>query len=140
MNLTIINKNWRTSFVSRFSRGQRGQTLIEALIALAILGIVAVAFLTALTTSSVAIILADEKTTADSLTRSELENIKNSLYPVTPYDSIQGDYTVQVRSKFIDPDTHADAFTDTGLQEITVNILHQDPEPILVTQTYKGKV
>ena len=59
---------------------QRGQTLIEVLIALAILGVVAVTFLTALSTSSRTLILADEKTTAESLSRTQLEYLKNQPY------------------------------------------------------------
>ena len=47
-----------------FRGNSKGQTLIEVLIALAILGIVVVAFMTALTTASRAIIVADEHTTA----------------------------------------------------------------------------
>jgi prepilin-type N-terminal cleavage/methylation domain-containing protein len=140
MKSIIIKNNRRITFLSRFNRGQKGQTLIEALIALAILGIVAIAFLTALTTSSVAMILADENTTAESLTRSELEDIKNSSYPIIGYDVAQGNYEVQVRSKFIDPDTHVEAVVDTGLQEITVTVYHEDPDPVLVTVTYKGNI
>ena len=55
----------------------KGQSLIEVLLALAIMAIVTVAFLTALTTASRAIIVADEHTTAESLTRSELEYVKS---------------------------------------------------------------
>lgn len=55
----------------------RGVTLIEVLIAVAILGLVAVAFLSALATASTAIIIADERTTAESLARSELEYVKS---------------------------------------------------------------
>ena len=67
----------------------KGFTLIEVLIALAILAIVAVAFLTALTTASTALILADERTTAESLARSELEYVKSQPFstpcPVSPW-------------------------------------------------------
>ena len=64
----------------RLMRDQKGQSLIEVLIALAILGIVAVTFLIALTTSSTAIIIADERTTAESLARSELEYVKSQPF------------------------------------------------------------
>jgi len=63
-----------------FRGNSKGQTLIEVLIALAILGIVVVAFMTALTTASRAIIVADEHTTAESLTRSQLESVKKQDY------------------------------------------------------------
>jgi prepilin-type N-terminal cleavage/methylation domain-containing protein len=58
----------------------RGITLIEVLIALAILGFVAVAFLSALATASTAILVADERTTAESLARSELEYVKSQPF------------------------------------------------------------
>lgn len=63
---------------------QKGQALIEVLIALVLLGIVSTAFINALTTSSRAVILADEKTTAESLTRSELEYVKSQQPFSTP--------------------------------------------------------
>jgi prepilin-type N-terminal cleavage/methylation domain-containing protein len=58
----------------------RGFTLIEVLIALAILAIVAVAFLSALATASTALILGDERTTAESLARTQLEYVKSQNY------------------------------------------------------------
>ena len=61
-------------------KNQKGQTLIEMLIAVAILGVVAVAFLTALTTASGALIIADEHTTAESLARSQLEYVKSQPF------------------------------------------------------------
>jgi len=67
---------------TRWMRNQKGQLLIEALIALAILGVVAVAFLTALTTASRAIIIADERTNAESLARTELEYVKSRDFSV----------------------------------------------------------
>ena len=77
-----------------FQGNSKGQTLIEVLIALAILGIVVVAFMTALTTASRAIIVADEHTTAESLARSQLESVKNQGYnnstaPEASYDIIE---------------------------------------------------
>jgi len=61
-------------------RKQRGFTLIEVIIAMALLGIIAIAFLGALATASSAIIISDERTTAESLARSQLEYVKNQDY------------------------------------------------------------
>jgi len=61
-------------------RKQRGFTLIEVIIALALLGIIAIAFLGALATASTAIIIADERTTAESLARSQMEYVKSQDY------------------------------------------------------------
>jgi hypothetical protein len=113
------------------SRG--GQNLMEVLIAVAILGVVAVAFLSALGTTSTAIIVADERTTAESLTRSELEYIKNSPYDATnnpPQYSMDPDldipdgYDVVLGCARLDPedDGYGD---DDGIQRITVEVYHQ---------------
>lgn len=61
-------------------KNERGMTLIEVLIALAILGLVAVAFLSGLTTASRALLIADERTTAESLARSQMEYVKSQGY------------------------------------------------------------
>ena len=130
-------------------QGQKGQSLIEVLVALAILGVVAVAFLTALTTGSTAIIIADERTTAESLARSELEYIKNSDYDADnnppqytedPSLSYPADYSISIEAIRLDP--YGDGTdNDDGIQKITVKVYHNaTPNPedlILITSTYK---
>jgi len=61
-------------------RGQRGFALVEILVALTILGVVAVGFLSALTSAYGAVIVADRQTKAESLTRTEMEYLRNLLY------------------------------------------------------------
>ena len=63
-----------------FGGSSPGFTLIEVLIAVALLGIIAIAFLSALTTGSAAFIVADERATAESLARSQMEYVKNQGY------------------------------------------------------------
>ena len=86
--MRLINK------LAKGLRRQEGQLLIEVLIALVILGIVVVAFLSGLSTASRAIIIADERTTAESLTRTQLECVKNQPYnrtaPEATYPKIDG--------------------------------------------------
>ena len=65
-------------------KNERGFSLIEVLIALAILGLVAVAFLSGLAIASKSIILADERTTAESLARSQMEYVKQQPYEFAP--------------------------------------------------------
>ena len=60
-----------------FQGSSRGFTLIEVLIALALMGIIAIAFLSGLSTSSMALIIADEHATAESLARSQMAYVKN---------------------------------------------------------------
>ena len=76
-------------FCQAFIGSSRGFTLVEVLIALAILGIVAVAFLSALATASTALILADERTTAESLTRAVGADV-----PLLGRDSTEEGYMV----------------------------------------------
>ena len=73
-------RKWMLKAKLKSKGGQKGLTLIEVLIALAILAIAAVAFLTALTTGSGALIIADERTTAESLARTQLEYVKSQNY------------------------------------------------------------
>jgi prepilin-type N-terminal cleavage/methylation domain-containing protein len=144
----------------RLVSGQKGTTLIEVLIAIAILGMIAVPFLTALSTSSRGIIIADERTTAESLVRSEMEYVKNSPYnstgfsyeiPATPdnpppwdesrtaLDDRYAGYSVNVTGVPIDPDTgEALSSGDKNIQNITVRVYHWgEDEPVLTTSTYK---
>jgi len=132
----------------RLVSGQKGQTLIEVLIAIALLGMIAVPFLTALSTSSRGIIIADEKTTAESLVRSEMEYVKNSSY----YNSTGFSYEIPPTADNPPPwDPSRTALDDryagysvnvTGvpivqyLQNITVEVYHWG-EPVLTTSTYK---
>lgn len=61
-------------------RKQRGFTLVEVIIALALLGVIAIAYLGGLATASSAILISDERTTAESLARSQMEYVKNQDY------------------------------------------------------------
>jgi prepilin-type N-terminal cleavage/methylation domain-containing protein len=61
-------------------RKQRGFTLVEVIIALALLGIIAIAYLGGLAVASRAMITSDERTTAESLARSQMEYVKNQDY------------------------------------------------------------
>ena len=61
-------------------RGEKGFLLIEVIIAIALLGIVGVALLSGLSTGSKAIFVADERATAESLARTEMENVKKLDY------------------------------------------------------------
>ena len=144
---------------------QKGQGLIEVLIAIAILGVVVVAFLTALATSSKAIILADELTTAESLTRSELEYVKSQeystdawSYTVTSSDrsssnmpswwdvdnppllsSDYAGYSADVKAEDFDADGDnviEIPGDDEDIRKITVTVKHHDEE-VLTTATYK---
>lgn len=137
----------------------KGVSLIEVLIALAILGIIAVAFLGGLSTAYRAVVIASEQTNVESLTRSELEYVKNSPYwefgfsyeiPATPdnpppwdlprtaLDSHYAGYSLNVTGEPIDPDTYnpLPAGEDEGMQQIAVEVYHQG-KLVLTTSSYK---
>lgn len=140
--------------------GQRGQTLVEVLIAIVILGMVAVPFLTALSVSSRAIMVTDDKAAAESLVRHELEYVKESPYnftgfsyqiPATPdnpppwdssriaLDDCYAGYAVNVTGVPINPDTGealADPKNDQHIQNITVRVYHGN-RSVLNMSTYK---
>jgi len=129
-----------------------GQNLMEVLISLAIFGIVVVAFLSALATGSQAIIVADARTTAESLARSELEYIKNSAYDkinnppqysLDPAINIPDGYNIEMEAVRLDPQDDG-IEDDDGIQKITVDIYRQEGSTpssqdtlILSTSDYK---
>jgi len=99
--------------------GERGFSLVETVIAIALLGIVAVAFLGALSTASRSIFIADERATAESLARTEMEYVRNQDYTTAPqaYEKVYDGYTVKVSVKPLHK-------TDDGIQKITVVVYH----------------
>jgi prepilin-type N-terminal cleavage/methylation domain-containing protein len=130
-------------------RNEKGLSLIEVIIALALLGIVGLAFLGALSSASKAVIITDERATAESLARTEMEYVKSQNYsdvdyipwsydvpygtpPAEPpewwdpahtlppgYDN----YSVTVSAVSLDPDGDG-TDDDDGLLLITVTVYH----------------
>lgn len=117
MRITPVKKE-----LSQCGSGQSGVTLIETVVALAIIGAVSVAFLSGLTTTSRATIIADEKATAESLAQSQLEAVKRVEYvyeaaqyapaPI-PGDDAYVSYSVVISAQPLD-------VPDGGVQTITV--------------------
>ena len=135
----------------------RGLSLIEVLIAVALMGIIAIAVLSALSTASAALIVADERATAESLARSQLEYVKNQPYidyseaGHQDYDWIcdvidcpEG-YTAEVVAEPIDPETgqphpynegEGRFEQDDGIQKITVTV-SRDGDEVITLEGYK---
>lgn len=109
-------------------RNEKGFTLIEVIIAMALLGIIAIAFLGGLVSASSAIIIADQRATAESLARSQMEYVKNQDYDsinnppqYTLLSDTPAGYTIEIDAERLDPE--GDGFdNDDGLQKITVTI------------------
>jgi prepilin-type N-terminal cleavage/methylation domain-containing protein len=123
-------------------RCQRGDSLAEVLVAVAILGVIAVAFLSGMVTAYHGGILADEKTMAESLTRTEMERIRNGAYPVSDYSRPPTlpvppvGYELSIDAEYIDPATYGGTVDPLGMQRITITVSHQG-EVVLVTETTK---
>jgi prepilin-type N-terminal cleavage/methylation domain-containing protein len=67
-------------------KSEKGFTLVEIALALALLGVVAAALLSALATGSRAILIADERATADSLARTQIEYVRDQPYSAAPWN------------------------------------------------------
>lgn len=115
-----------------------GTTFIETAVALAVLGVVAVAFLSGLATASTATIIVDEKTTAESLMRSQTEGVKKadyvydaSSYPAVAIPALEdyADYSVNITAEAVNQ-------PDDGIQKITITIKHRG-EPVISLDSYK---
>jgi len=111
---------------SIFTCRESGVTLLETVMALTILSVIAVAFLSGLTTTSRAVFIADERTTAESLARSQIEWTKNVdyVYDATEYSPapIPGgrDYINYSATIAAEPLRNP----DDGIQKITVTVKH----------------
>ncbi len=124
-------------------KNEKGFTLIEVMIAIALLGIIAVAFLGGLATASKALVIADERTTAESLARSQMEYVKNQDYDATnnppqysQLSSIPGGYTIAITAERLDPEGD-DTGNDDGIQKITVTVGHLSKSDVIILDGYK---
>ena len=149
----------------RFLRGQRGISLIETLVAVAILGVVGVVFAGSMDTAYESVAILDEKTQAEALARSQLEQIKDAPYPENHYAQGTGVYPVTVNlppqysmvinvmrptciGEADDCTPIEELFPGTGtnivyIQQITVSIFRTGSEgdrPVFSVSCYKSKV
>jgi len=122
-----------------FACRESGVTLIETVVALAILGVIAVAFLNGLATTSRAVFIADERTTAESLAQSQMEWAKNVdyVYDATEYSPAPmpggKDYTKYSATIVAEPLHNP----DDGIQKIAVTVKHSDKE-VIKLEGYKA--
>lgn len=111
--------------------------------ALALLGLIAAAFLGSLATAAQATFIADERATAESLARSQMEYVKNQTYidySADPHDvyleitppASSASYNIETIVTPIDPDTGQ----NQGIQKITVTVEHNDNQ-VFTLEGYK---
>ena len=137
-------------------KNEKGFTLIEVVIAMLLLGIIATGFLMALSGATKAVIVANKRTTAESLARSQMEYVKNQTY-ITAADgseviyrkitNIPDGYTILSVNRAgdtVDPiigvpwdsQNNIPAPTDVGLQRIKLVIKHNGKD-IITLENYK---
>jgi len=127
---------------------QTGVSLIETVIALAVLGIIAVAFLGGLATAAKATFIADERATAESLARSQIEGVKGQVY-ISYDDPEHGEYAViapPADSNFSIESITIPIYADTGqplpsgedndIQKIKVTVKRGD-KTVFIVEDYK---
>ena len=131
-----LSSKVRTAFQGK----SRGLTLVELVIAVALIGIIAVALLGGLSNAIMSLVVADVRTTAESLARTQMEDVKNEAYDYSDPRSYEQDdvestdhpgYFVSVSAEPLhDP--------DDGIQEITVTVSHHSrTEPVITLDGYK---
>jgi len=127
--MIISIRQWIRKIRIRF-QDQRGFGLPESIAAVAILGVAVVAFVSALSTGSIAVREGDQEVVSQRLARTQLEYIKSRPYDTTysTVDTPEG-YTISVG---VGPTSD----NDTDIQKITVTIA-RDGEDILTVEDYK---
>lgn len=105
-------------------KNEKGSTLIEVVIALGLLGIIAAAYLGSLGNASKSLATADERATAESLARSQMECIKDGAYHTDNYSAPP-----------IPPEYTAAGYTTT----ITFEVIKADLERIKITVVHNSK-
>ena len=131
--------------ISISRRNEIGVTLIEVLVALSIFTVVSVTFVSTLSTNYKVLLVADQRTTAESLARTQMEAIDNAPYDTTPpyiYTTITGipaGYAVSIAVVLVNPETGAISATDLGVQKVTVTVTCQQHSPpvVLIVESYK---
>jgi len=133
-------------------KDEKGFSLMEVALAIALLGIVAVAYLGALATGSRAIIIADERATAESLARTQMEYVRQQSYDANldhvtpqyatiPEEDIPAGYEIDVGAVRLDPCDDGTT-NDDGIQSITVTIKHtvggEPPKQIFALEGYRA--
>jgi prepilin-type N-terminal cleavage/methylation domain-containing protein len=114
-------------------KGEKGFSLIEVVIALGIMGIIAAAYLGSLANASKSLIVADERATAESLARSQMEWVKKLDYassypaPTIPPDYVATGYSATIAS----PEEFK-----PGLQRIKITVKHNGKAIITSSSGY----
>lgn len=107
--------------------------LVETLVAIAILSVGITAFMTSLSTGSIAVNTQGEQAIAQRLAQAQMESIK-----ALPYDSTGASYN-QIsppEGYTLSLDVDSTLYADSNIQRVSVTVLHQENQ-VLVLEDYK---
>jgi prepilin-type N-terminal cleavage/methylation domain-containing protein len=120
--MTIVSVNKKPGLVSN----QRGITLIEALIAMVILSIVSVTFLSAMTTSSRAVITTDRLDTSRTIAQAQMEWVKNLSFSSSGTYSHNSTLMSQYPGYTVAISACSAAERDSSIQLITISVTYNN--------------
>ena len=125
-------------------KDEKGFSLIEVVIAIGLLGIIAAGFLGALGTASKVLFIADERATAESLARSQMEYIKSQPYvdiytASIPPDYVTAGYSANISAQRWDAINHTVSANETGIQKITLTVGHNIKPVVITLVDYKAR-
>jgi prepilin-type N-terminal cleavage/methylation domain-containing protein len=125
-------------------KSEKGFSLLEVMLAIALLGVIIAALMSALSTGSSAVFVADERATAESLAKSQMEYIRNQNYDAShdpPQYALLADipagYQIDVTAVRLDPKSDGTA-ADDGIQKITVTVQHLEKPDVIVLESYRS--
>lgn len=136
----------------RAIKGEKGFNLMEVALAMVLMGVLAAAFLTALSTGSRAIFIADERATAESVARTQMEYVRQQnydanldtghpVYDTIPEEEIPDGYEIDVGAVRLDYKGDG-TDNDDGIQNITVTVTHtvgEDTKEIFTLEGYRAR-
>jgi type II secretory pathway pseudopilin PulG len=135
----------------RAIKGEKGFNLMEVALAMVMIGGIAVLYLSYLATGSRAIFIADERATAESLARTQMEYVRQQPYDANldhdppQYDiisDIPDGFEIDVSAERLNPKDDGED-NDDGIQSITVTITHTvegEPEKeIFALEGYRAR-
>jgi len=116
-----------------FQGSSRGLTLVEVAIGIALMGVIAVAILSALSAASAWLVVVDARATAESLARSQMEDVKNQPY-IDYSESGHDDYDlITVDGEGYEIELVVDEFVvgpdQSKIQKITVTVSYDIIRP-----------